>query len=216
MCIYTSSKVYPYVYLLTHRTTSQFYIGYREANKLPSDQDLLLYKSSSNEVKSLGFENFDSQIIAEFFDGESAFNFEQKLIRESIINPLCINKHYFKAGSLMFRRVGPHSQDTKQKQSNAKIGKKFSLLHRQNLSRSKVGYKPTKESRIKAANWLKDKPLKTEHKKKISESLMNHQISVETKKKISDKLKGKPWSEARRLASVKAKERRLLIEQSEV
>src|ERR1035437_5891107 len=100
MSIYQSTKVSPYVYWLTHKTTGQFYIGYREANKVPSDQDLPIYKSSSDKIDELGFENFDYQIIAEFFDGDSAWYQEQRIIEANIKNPLCINGHFVKEDRL--------------------------------------------------------------------------------------------------------------------
>lgn len=93
------NKNYPYVYIGTHRITGHFYIGYREKNITSSQHDFgILYKttSSSNLVKE-DFDNFDWIILAEFFTetaGEDAYWFEQSLIKESIRNPLCLNKHY--------------------------------------------------------------------------------------------------------------------------
>ena len=54
-----SMTIQPYVYMLTHRETGQFYIGYRSGNKVPARLDLgIYYKSSSNTVKRIGFDNF--------------------------------------------------------------------------------------------------------------------------------------------------------------
>jgi hypothetical protein len=92
--MFESSKVLPYVYRLTHRTTGQFYIGFRCANKLPSSRDLgKIYFTSSKFVKS-NFLEFDLFIIAEFFDKDSAYEFEQKIIKENFDHPLILNKHW--------------------------------------------------------------------------------------------------------------------------
>lgn len=39
-------NIYPYVYKCVHKTTGQFYFGYRCANKLPAEIDLPKYKTS--------------------------------------------------------------------------------------------------------------------------------------------------------------------------
>jgi hypothetical protein len=109
MYIYSSSRVQPYVYVCTHKITNQFYIGYREKNvklNLPSNVDLPLYKTSSKIIKS-NFENYNWIIIAEFNNGNDAYDFEQQLIFENWDNPLLINnncrynsKNRFKSGML--------------------------------------------------------------------------------------------------------------------
>jgi hypothetical protein len=94
MYIYSSSRVLPYVYVCTHKITNQFYIGDREKNvklNLPSNVDLPLYKTSSKIIKS-DFENYNWIIIAEFNNGNDAYDFEQQLIFDNWDNPLLINK----------------------------------------------------------------------------------------------------------------------------
>lgn len=75
-----------------HRLTKQFYIGYREKNTVPSDQDLVKYRTSSKIVKP-AFDQFDWIIVAEFFNGNDAYAFEQELINTYWGNPLLLNKH---------------------------------------------------------------------------------------------------------------------------
>jgi hypothetical protein len=214
MSIYESTKVKPYVYWLTHKTTGQFYIGYREANVLPSDQDLLVYKTSSNKVSNLGFENFDWKIIAEFHDGSSAYHFEQQLIEENLHNSLCLNGHFTNSNGPQFRRVGPHTNETRLKQSLAKKGKLFSIEHKAKLSAAKQGYKRSPEAARKAGLALKDKPLSSEHKIKISLGLKNHKFSDETRAKISATLTGKKQSketiEKRNLSRQRTLQNRIL------
>lgn len=97
MNIYTSTKAVPYVYYGTHKKTKKFYIGYRKNNvelARTSDQDLPLYKTSSKEVKPI-FEQFDWIILAEFENGDDAYDFEQSIIFENWGNLLLINKSCF-------------------------------------------------------------------------------------------------------------------------
>lgn len=53
MSTFLLNKILPYVYKLTHKETGQFYIGFRKANKVNSNQDLgLKYFSSSSELRN--------------------------------------------------------------------------------------------------------------------------------------------------------------------
>lgn len=93
--IYTSEKSLPYVYLGIHKTTKEFYFGFRKQNcnnNIPSNEDLgIKYFTSSQKVKKSFFE-FDWIILAEFFNWEDAYKFEQELICTNIKNKLCLNK----------------------------------------------------------------------------------------------------------------------------
>lgn len=106
MNIYNSTRAMPYVYLCVHKTTGEFYYGYREHNvslSLPSTLDLPKYKTSSTTVGPK-FDEYNWYIIAEFFDGLSAFEFEQDLICENWGNPLMLNKQYRKLnGKVAFK-----------------------------------------------------------------------------------------------------------------
>ena len=137
MSIY-SSRVMPYVYQLTHKETGQFYFGYREANKIPSNQDLPTYQTSSKKIKEMEFKNFDWMIIAEFFDGNSAYDFENRLIEEHIKNPLCLNKSYTKEGNRKFSIAGRtgyiHSVKSRINMSKGGKGKILSQEHISKLS----------------------------------------------------------------------------------
>lgn len=87
-------NVYPYVYKCTHKSTSEFYFGFRKANKLSAELDLgLIYKTSSKLVKS-NFTNYDYEVLAIFYNSQDAHDFEQKLITESWGDPLLLNKSY--------------------------------------------------------------------------------------------------------------------------
>lgn len=167
MSIYPSKEVMPYVYWLTHKETGQFYIGFRSANKIPAEQDLPIYRSSSNKVAELSFENFEWKIVAEFSDGLSAYEFEQALIYENIKNPLCLNKHYVLDGKRKFSTLGKtHSEETRNKLSIANKNKApRSQEVRDKISESLAKAKKGKES------CMKGKTISDEHKAKISAAI---------------------------------------------
>lgn len=119
----TTYKTLPYVYICYHKDTRHFYIGYREGNKVPSSQDLPLYKTSSKQVKP-NFDQYEWQILAEFFDSDDAYNFEQFLIYENWDNPLLINKSCYHNKRQFRKRMDGsnnsmygknHNEETKQK-----------------------------------------------------------------------------------------------------
>lgn len=177
MSIYPSTKVTPYVYCLTHKETGQFYIGYREINKVPSNQDLgLKYFTSSRKIRELGFDNFEFKILAEFFDGNSAYEHENRLIEQNIKNPLCLNRSFTKEGSRKFSSAGkPLSPEIKAKISAGNKGKHVS-----------------DETRAKLAARI----VSEETKAKIS--LAKQNMSDETKSKMSASAKVKIFTEEHR------------------
>ena len=201
MSIYQSIKPAPYVYMCVHKTTGQFYIGYREKNvylNRTSDADLPLYRTSSKYINPV-FEEYNWHIVAEFVDGTSAYDFEQQLIKEYWDNPLLINRQYHTKKDTRFRNTG-HSEETKQKIKQARAGQIFTEEHRKNISKSKMG---------------KKMPLRTEeHKKNISlakTGSTRQSPSEETRKKLSlastGKKLGSPSEETRRKMSEAAKRR---------
>ena len=141
MNICKSTKIYPYVYKCVNRNTGEFYIGYRENHKVPSTDDLPVYKTSSKKVHPI-FSEFDWQIIAEFFDSRDALDFEQALIYEHWTNPLLLNEmcHHghkrFKGG--VKKGTIPWNK-----------GKKMSAEFRKMRSRIQTGSKQTAETRAK-------------------------------------------------------------------
>jgi hypothetical protein len=89
-----SMNIYPYVYKCTHKTTSEFYFGFRKANKVPAEFDLgIVYKTSSKIVKP-NFDNYNYEILAVFYESQDANDFEQNLIKEHWGHPLLLNKSF--------------------------------------------------------------------------------------------------------------------------
>lgn len=189
MNIYPSTKVLPYVYKLTHKVTGQFYFGYRRANKVPSSEDLgVVYFTSSTRVKNLGFENFEYEIIAEFFDYHDALDFEDKIIRENWNNPLKLNRC---VGGVKFHCTG-HSEETRQ------------LMSRRNKGQQawNKGIPLTDDQKKKLSEaWKTRPPMTDETRAKIGEASRN--CSDVTKAKLSAAFKGKPRS-AEVIAKIKA------------
>ena len=90
MNIYPSTQVRPYVYFGIHKVTKEIYLGYREANTKSSHIDIFEYRTSSKVVNPF-FDEYDWYILAEFFNGNDAYDFEQQLIFENWNNPLLLN-----------------------------------------------------------------------------------------------------------------------------
>lgn len=136
MNIYNSTQVWPYVYICTHKETGHFYIGYRERNRQPPEIDLPKYKTSSKIVKP-NFLDYNWCIIATFFNGNDAYDFEQQLISEHWGDPLLINKN------CQFRNKKRFKNNTSLRgELNPRFGKKLPAEHCQNMSLAKKGKMP--------------------------------------------------------------------------
>ena len=145
-------NIYPYVYIVTHKTTGEYYIGSRWANKHSPDQDFLqIYKTSSKYVTSR-IDEFDGHILAVFFDKIYAYEYEQKLIKEHIGKSMCLNRSCFHGNKPLI--LNCHSDESKRKMSIAKIGKKR---------------KPMSETtKLKLAEYGRNRPFSEESKLKVS------------------------------------------------
>lgn len=168
MSIYTvsSERPAPYVYKGTHPTTGEFYIGSRIAKNIScSHLDLRTYKTSSKEVKAR-FDEFEWIIVAEFFSGDAAYDFEQELIHYSWETPGSLNKSCY-YGKRRFRMAGPRS-----KEHSVKIG----MAHR--------GKTISAEQREKSSLVHKGKKLSEETKAKMSASQTGRKHSEETKQRM--------------------------------
>lgn len=129
----------PYVYMCIHKETKNFYIGYRCANtrhNKPSHLDLPKYKSSCKEIKN-NFHDYDWIIIAEFFDSDSAYDYEQQLIYENWNDPLLINEScfYLKKRFKSKPLTNEHKNAISITQSKPKTE-----IHKKKLSDANIGY----------------------------------------------------------------------------
>lgn len=80
--IYKSTRTLPYVYLCKEKDSPYYYIGYRYKNSVPSSEDFGTHYFTSNKYVKENFEKFEYIILAEFFDRQSAYQFECNLIKE--------------------------------------------------------------------------------------------------------------------------------------
>ena len=188
-------NTYPYVYICTHKITGHYYIGYRSANSTPSHIDLPKYKTSSSVVKP-DFESYSWQIIAEFFNGDDAFDFEQQLISEKWNDPLLLNKqHRYNCKGRFKSRTGRIvSEETREKLRLANLGKKQSAETIMKKVKAIKG-KPTWNKGIKSG------PMSAENKQKISQANKGKPKSQAQKDKQSAIMKGRiPWNKGHKKA----------------
>ena len=188
----TSSSIYsnlPYVYRLDNPITGEIYIGYREANKKPSHEDLPEYRTSSKYVGPR-FEEFNWTILAEFFNGEDAYDFEQLSIHENWDNPLLLNRKC-NYGKKRWKTDDHLSEKTKLKMSATRKGVPKSEETKIRMSKSAKGKIKTAEHLAKVGAGNKGKIISVEQRAKLSAANKGKKHSEETKAKIGAGNKGK-------------------------
>ena len=211
---------FPYVYKLTHKENSQFYIGYREANLSPANLDIgFHYFTSSKTIQNIGFDNFYIDIINEFdhIDRETAalaaYDLENKLISENFDDPLCLNGHYRSRNVKGFRN-NKGTTGYKMTESNKILlsqrmkGRILNEAQRKSLSRSGSILSQETKDKIRLANI--GRKMKPEDIQKSVDANRGKKRSQETKDKMREASKNrKPISEDTRLKmSIAAKARR--------
>jgi NUMOD3 motif len=168
----------PYVYRLTHRETGKFYIGYRYKNVelgLRAEDDLGIHYYSSSKIVKPHFEEYNTMILAEFFDKVAAIEFEQTLIKSEWGNPLLLNKAYLTMPDytvIMGVRRG-------QKQGEEEIRKRAA---------ANTGKKRTDETRKKMSKALTGKKIvwSEERRKKYHDKMSGREIGPEWREKLSE------------------------------
>ena len=191
-----------YTYLITNKITHQFYYGSRYQNiklKRTPEQDLwIFYFTSSKEIKKL-LKEYDRNFfeISIVFKSESyneCYWQEQDLIKISVINPLCLNKHYVDrlSGKNMFSMSGKTmSQKSRDKMSKSRTGvsRDPEIMKKVvETKRKKGNLGPTKESIEKQKITMKGRAPWNQGKIATEEAKNNQSISH----------RNKPWSQARR------------------
>ena len=192
----TSTSIYsnlPYVYRLDNPITGEIYIGYREANKLPSHEDLPKYRTSSKYVEPR-FEEFNWTILAEFFNGEDAYDFEQLSIHENWDNPLLLNRNC-NYGKKRWKTDDHLSEKTKLKMSATRKGVAKTAEHSAKISASLKGIPKPPEHSVRMSELHKGKTISLEQKAKNSEAHKGKILTEETKMKIGAGNKGKVMSD---------------------
>lgn len=187
-----STKIYPYVYVCTHKITGHYYIGYRSANSVPSDIDLPKYKTSSLIVKP-DFENYNWLILAEFFNGDDAYDFEQQLISENWNDPLLLNEqHRHRCNGRFKSKPGRIVSDkTKEKIRSKRALQVITEETKEKMRKANAG-------RIPWNAGVKTGPMSEENKQKISLATTGKIRSAEHCKKLSNAKKGStPWNKGK-------------------
>lgn len=140
----------------------------------------------------MGFENFNYQILAEFFDKNSALEFEDAMIRENLKDPLKLNRCaagpkfcYSNQGKPAPNRGKSPSDETRAKMSIARRRRVISEETKKRMSETLKNRSPEEKARASANQ---------------SAGMIGHIVSEETRKKIGDanrgrKVEGRPHTE---------------------
>lgn len=112
-----------YVYIICHKVTNEYYIGYRGTNLSDPLQDLGIHYFTSGILKNKFKQNpqdFDKAIFFEHENKAVAYLFEQDLISKHLGNKLCKNRlcdreALNKADQLARRTIVMHSKKRKAK-----------------------------------------------------------------------------------------------------
>lgn len=167
------------IYKITNKINNKFYIGMHQTENLNDG-----YMGSGTRVrtaiKKYGIQNFHKEILFVFDNENDMRNKEKELV---VISEMSYNLcDGGKGGWGYVNRTGKSSRsgavlsdDTKEKISNSKRGKKLSEEHKKKLSENNAMKKdPVLRNRISQS--LKNKPKTEEHKRKISEAIkLKHQ-----------------------------------------
>lgn len=207
-------KAKPYVYKGEHKVSREIYIGYREKNTDSGIDDLVKYRTSSKKVNPI-FDEFEWIVVAEFDNGNDAYDYEQKLIYEQWNNPLLLNKNCHYRQKRFKSTIGRfHSDETKQKISDAHTGKKRKkftkdTLKKMSLAQSGRALSDSTKDKIRKARTGTTQSPETIAKRVAKNT--GKKRSLDTCKKIGDIHRGKIVSiKTKALQSQKAKERALI------
>lgn len=199
----------PYTYYLYHTPTGKKYYGVRVAPKAEPENDLWThYFSSSDKVRELideyGIGSFIPEIRKTFADGDSAIEWEQKVLlrldvinKDDWINQAVYSGHFYFKGPR-----GPMSEDHKAKLSKARTGQKSSEATKAKISKSHLGVPKTphtEETKEKLRQALLDRPRPEEVKKKIGSANKGKKLSQEQKDHLRNVFAGRTFSEETRL-----------------
>jgi len=100
-----------------------------------------------------------------------------------------------------------HSDETRLKMSKARKGEKHSDEHKQKASEANKGKHHSEETKLKISKRLKGRKLSRKHRQKVIEALKGRKHSEETKLKMSEMKKGKPSSLKGRKLPVETKQK---------
>ena len=210
-----SVTIYHYTYEIKNKKSGNIYIGVRSFNNSPyADPYFCSCKTLDEAIKNEGIENFTKTILQTFDTREEAAEDEIFLhdLYDVARNPLFYNQAKATSVGFHYDNTGnKHSEEAKQKISEAHMGIKVSEESRRKMSISQTGVKLSEETKRKISEVMKGrkmKPFSEEHKRKISETQkkrlahtrprlgMKH--TEESKRKMSKSQKGRTFTEEHR------------------
>lgn len=197
----------PYVYLVRNKITNQFYYGSRASNvrfrRTPENDLWIFYFTSSKKVKKLieiyGKDSFTVEILYKLSDYNICYWKEQELIKESKSNPLCVNGTYIDP----LTHIRKFSIFGRDKELEIERGKAISIS-KKGKSNGHEGFKNSEETKKKMSE--SQQRLNYKHTEESKNKMKEYKRTIEHASKLGDSLRGKPWSEARRLAFLRNKD----------
>jgi hypothetical protein len=195
-----------YVYALIDPIDNQpFYIGKgKKSNNRHKDhlterrgkENKLRWKKICN-LRKLNLEPIIQILIDNIEDETDAYNKETQLIKQygKLIDKTGILTNIIDDGRPPSWKGRVKTAEHRRKLSEAHLGKKLSKETIQKILDSKI-----KNGTLKSG--MEGKTHSESTKQKISEIKKGSKMSIDSSMKKSVKLKGKPWSEARRLAAL--------------
>lgn len=144
------SMYVPYTYHLYHKPTGKRYYGVRYGKNCNPSDLWVTYFTSSKLVKKLveeyGLDSFIPEVRRTFKSKDHALTWEHTVLRRLDVNrnPIWLNITYNRCPT----NAGlNHSQETIEKIRQAHTGRKRSVSHSENISKSKLGQKMSQETR---------------------------------------------------------------------
>lgn len=175
-----------YVYLTTNLVNGKQYVGQHLSNGFDVN-----YKGSgtyiNNAINKYGWDNFNCEIICWCSNQTQLNEAEDNYIK--LLNTMVPNGYNLKGGG----SHGKYSEESCNKMSKTRKGKKLSKQHCKSISESHIGHTVSEETRRKISESNKGKKIREETRKKMSEAqkIRKHKpLSEETKQKISKANKG--------------------------
>jgi hypothetical protein len=168
------TQMYHYVYKTTNIINKKYYIGAHSTNNL-NDGYLGSGEILKQSIEKHGKENFTKEILSFFNTRQEAFDYEQILVTESLVDDdICYNMCVGGLGCAV------KGDEFKQKVSNKLKGRVFSEEHRRKKSLAQTGPKNHRYGKPNPNNPKLFGPDNPRYGKKLSE---------EERKKISDSRK---------------------------
>lgn len=159
----------PYTYFIRNKITGQFYYGSRGLklfpDMLPEDDLWVKYFTSSKFVKNLieehGKDSFEFSFVLVDESYDKCYWLEQTLIKDSINNPLCLNRYYI-------------DSETIEKKFSS-YGRKVSEIEKAKKSAAMMNTTISEETRAKQSAARKNKILKPIKTPKKSKSMRTYE-----------------------------------------